>query len=99
MYVMSYSYPCTCSYTHQLKHLQRIVLHQNNLIGEVPEAFKDLGCIVNVAGNRLLEQGRDVPASERRALVDVFTASGGGGWFTKAHWCSVAPVHTWYKVG
>lgn len=74
------------------------MLHQNNLIGSVPEAFKALGCIVNVAGNRLLEQGADVPDWERRALADIFAASGGRGWLTKAHWCSAAPVHTWYKV-
>ena len=44
-----------------LKNLQRIVLHQNNLQGSVPDTLGDLGCIVNLAGNPLLKHGPDVP--------------------------------------
>jgi hypothetical protein len=55
-----------------LRNLQRIVLHQNNLRGPVPPALGELGCIVNLAGNPLLHHGEDVPSGERKALVELF---------------------------
>ncbi|KAJ1419176.1 hypothetical protein B484DRAFT_453487 [Ochromonadaceae sp. CCMP2298] len=82
-----------------LRNLQRIVLHQNNLRGPVPPALGELGCIVNLAGNPLLHHGEDVPAGERKALVELFQATQGGGWLTKTNWCTAEPVAKWYKVG
>ncbi len=64
----------------KLRHLQRIVLHQNKLVGVVPSSLWELGCIVNLAGNRGLVHGDDVPIVERRALMDLFEATNGQGW-------------------
>ncbi len=55
--------------TGELRNLQRIVLHQNNLRGPVPPALGELGCIVNLAGNPLLHHGDDVPTNERYATA------------------------------
>eukprot|EP01036_Dinobryon_divergens_P022469 gene22469-30726_t len=82
-----------------LRNLQRIVLHQNNLQGLVPPEFSELGCIVNLAGNPKLEHGPDVPAEERQALVDIFSATNGNRWNNKTNWNSILPVAKWYKVG
>jgi hypothetical protein len=38
----------------------------------VPPTLGELGCIVNLAGNPLLHHGEDVPAGERKALVELF---------------------------
>jgi hypothetical protein len=81
-----------------LRNLQRIVLHQNNLQGLVPPAFGQLGCIVNLAGNANLLHGPEVPTEERQALVDVFTATNGARWSTKTYWNTSQPVAKWYKV-
>lgn len=64
----------------RLRHLQRIVLHQNKLTGVVPSTLWDLGCIVNLAGNRGLEHGEDVPLLERQALVDLYRSTHGSQW-------------------
>lgn len=55
----------------ELRNLQRIVLHQNNLRGPVPPALGELGCIVNLAGNPLLHHGDDVPVNERYCICCV----------------------------
>lgn len=83
----------------QLKNLQRIVLHQNNLQGIVPTSLAQLGCIVNLAGNPRLEHGPDVPRLEREALVELFLATKGHQWTSRAYWASSEPVSRWYKVG
>lgn len=57
-----------------------------------------LGCIVNLAGNPGLEQGPDVPDSEREALMEVFQATRGFQWHIKTYWGSTEPVCKWYKV-
>lgn len=83
-----------------LTNLQRIVLHQNNLTGVIPTELCSLGCIVNLAGNALLEYGEDVPDSERAVLVDIFRSTKGPtSWVTKHNWASPLPVCRWYKVG
>ena len=82
-----------------LHHLQRIVLHQNKLSGAVPKALSRLGCIVNLAGNPLLQHGDDVPPVEKQALLDLFHSTGGMHWVCNVGWVdSVAPVSQWYKV-
>jgi hypothetical protein len=66
--------------------------------GLVPPEFSELGCIVNLAGNPKLEHGPDVPAEERQALVDIFSATNGNRWNNKTNWNSTLPVAKWYKV-
>ena len=82
-----------------LKTLQRIVLHQNCLQGRIPRELERTGCIVNVAGNPLLEMGTDVPHNERAALVNLWEATKGYQWSNNTGWCSDEPVSSWYKVG
>jgi hypothetical protein len=67
-----------------LKHLQRIVLHQNKLKGVVPTELSSLSCIVNLAGNAGLMHGPDVPSKERLALLDLFEYTAGPGWICKS---------------
>ena len=81
-----------------LPHLQRIVLHQNNLSGQVPAQFASSGCIVNLAGNPLLEHGEDVPLAERQALVELYERTGGPRWVVKTNWGGPDHVAQWYKV-
>lgn len=81
-----------------LPHLQRIVLHQNNLAGQVPALFASSGCIVNLAGNPLLEHGEDVPRGERQALADLYERTGGPRWAVKTNWGGPEHVAQWYKV-
>jgi hypothetical protein len=67
-----------------LQNLQRIVLHQNRLSGEVPAEFERLKCIINLAGNPRLLHGPDIPLSERKALEDLYHATSGDGWICKS---------------
>ena len=83
----------------RLRNLQRIVLHQNKLCGRVPNGFSTLGCIVNLAGNRRLELGPDVPQSEREALMAFYRDSNGCDWVNHKAWGSSSPVSSWYKIG
>ncbi len=82
-----------------IEGLQRIVLHQNKLSGAVPVEFDTLGCIVNLAGNRKLLHGKDVPDDERLALNELHRSTNGAAWCTSTNWNSSLPVSTWYKVG
>ena len=52
-----------------------------------------------MAGNVGLEHGSDVPLAERRALADLFAATGGSSWAIHTRWLSAEPVSQWYKVG
>jgi hypothetical protein len=77
-----------------------IVLHQNKLTGEVPHSLGQLGCIVNLAGNNGLEHGVDVPAIERKALIDIYNSTKGNNWITRTNWTNPNEhVSNWYKVG
>ena len=73
-----------------LTSLQRIVLHQNRLVGEVPSPLWKLGCIVNLAGNPGLAHGADVPRIERQALEDLYHATGGPRWT-----CKTGIIYIW----
>ena len=63
-----------------LRNLQRIVLHQNHLSGEVPKEIGQLGCIINLAGNPDLIHGDDVPTTERQALEELYASTKGNRW-------------------
>ena len=77
----------------------------NQLAGTVPTALTALpatsvstwggNCLVNVSGRY---PGCDVP--ERPALVDLYTATGGGSWATRTNWLSttLGPCNGWYGV-
>ncbi len=39
-----------------------------------------------------------VSASQYQALVDIYNASNGNGWFTNENWLTTEPVSTWYGV-
>jgi Leucine-rich repeat (LRR) protein len=78
---LSGSLPVTLS---KLTNMQRIVLHQNKLSGKIPESLIEMGCIINVAGNKKLEYGEDVPEEERNALIDFFRGTKGAtSWISK----------------
>jgi hypothetical protein len=42
--------------------------------------------------------GRDVPSPEREALMDLFAATGGGGWVRRDGWGTRQPVCEWAGV-
>ena len=67
--------------------------------GAVPIEFDTLGCIVNLAGNRKLLHGDDVPNNERLALNKFYRTTDGTAWCTSTNWNTSLPVSTWYKVG
>lgn len=59
-----------------------------------------MGCIVNLAGNIGLEYGDDVPAIERKALIDIYNSTKGNHWVTNNNWTNQNEhVSNWYKVG
>jgi hypothetical protein len=92
-----------------LKNLQRLILHENNLEGDI-SFLSELNCVVNVADNDAIIHTKDVPVYERDALLKFggnSTIYKLGSYFKSEStyksnlykWNTNTPVYNWYHIG